>query len=368
LNISPPPCRTPEETEEEKQKKKEAAEREANRDDYAVFVEQIHPKIDEKDLFEFFSHVGRVEDIRLIRDQRTQKSKGLCYVEFWDKESVGKATTLTGQLLGGYPITISVTQSPKQADTVTAASENSVRLYIGDLPENVTDSELKPVFEPFGDIDFIEVHMNDDGTSKCFGFVQFKAESDGRAAAEALNGIEIAGKTIKVGVVDAVPTDNGPVSSMDENGSGGMALNAQSRAALMANLSRGADMPMFPGLGGSVAPPPMPVAPAPVVNVVRIQPSTCIVVKNMFDTATETEADFDLDIKEDVEEEAAKHGKLKHIFVDKNSQGHVYLRYETIAASSALQKTFHGRWFASRQISAEFVVEGTYLARFPEAK
>ena len=46
--------------------------------------------MDERDLFEFFSHVGTVEDIRLIRDQRTQKSKGLCYVEFSDKESVPK--------------------------------------------------------------------------------------------------------------------------------------------------------------------------------------------------------------------------------------------------------------------------------------
>ena len=51
-------------------------DREQNRDDFTIFVHQIHPKVDDRDLFDFFSHVGRVLDIRLIRDQRTLKSKG----------------------------------------------------------------------------------------------------------------------------------------------------------------------------------------------------------------------------------------------------------------------------------------------------
>src|SRR4051794_15512471 len=47
-----------------------------------IFVTGIHPKIDDMDLFEFFSHAGRVDDIQLIKDGRTGKSKGLAYVEF----------------------------------------------------------------------------------------------------------------------------------------------------------------------------------------------------------------------------------------------------------------------------------------------
>jgi hypothetical protein len=47
--------------------------REAEKDQFLIFVSQVHPKVDERDLFEFFSIVGRVEDIRLIRDQRTNK-------------------------------------------------------------------------------------------------------------------------------------------------------------------------------------------------------------------------------------------------------------------------------------------------------
>lgn len=36
-----------------------------------------------------------------------------------------------------------------------------------------------------------------------------------------------------------------------------------------------------------------------------------------FDVLTQTEPDFDQDIKEDVQEECSKFGEVKHIFVDK---------------------------------------------------
>jgi len=357
------------EDEEEKKRKEQAAEREANRDEYTVFVACIHPKVDERDLFEFFSHVGRVEDIRLIRDQRTQKSKGLAYIEFWDKECVGKAVTLTGQLLGGYPITITITQSERQQSATDAVEATSMRLYVGDLHENVSDSDLKPVFEAFGEIDFIDLHKDEAGKSKGFGFVQYKSETDARAALEALNGLEIAGKNIKVGIVEG--SNAGPATSLDEEGTGGMALNAASRAALMQKLGRGTAMPTFPGAGAPA--PSAPAAPSGIMAATNlavplIQASTCIIVKNMFDPKTETEADFDLDIKEDVEEEASKFGKLKHIFVDKNSQGFVYMRYVDVDGAKQLVNAFNGRWFASRQISAEYVVDTIYLAKFPEAK
>ena len=108
--------------------------------------------------------------------------------------------------------------------------------------------------------------------------------------------------------------------------------------------------------------PPMPSV------VPRIQYSTCVVIKNMFDPNTETEPDFEVDIKADVEEEASKFGSLKHIFVDKDSMGIVYVRYDDIEAAKKLVSAFNGRWFASRQIGADFVPDATYLMKFPGAR
>ena len=50
--------------------------RRAMRDDLTVLVQRIHPRADDFEIFEFFSQAGKVRDIRLIRDQRSNKSKG----------------------------------------------------------------------------------------------------------------------------------------------------------------------------------------------------------------------------------------------------------------------------------------------------
>ncbi|KAI3944037.1 hypothetical protein MKW98_015189 [Papaver atlanticum] len=51
-----------------------------------------------------------------------------------------------------------------------------------------------------------------------------------------------------------------------------------------------------------------------------------------------TEPDFDLDIKDDVQDEVSKFGTIKHIFVDKNSAGHVYLRFETTTLAISVHR------------------------------
>lgn len=166
----------------------------ANKELYTVFVSQIHPKIGEKDLYEFFTIVGRVEDIRLIRDQKTKKSKGLCYVEFWERDSVHKATALSGQLLGGYPITIQVCEAEQKA----AVNDNvPTKLYVGQLHFNVAEEDIKPLFEAFGPIVAVELHKDPaTGQSKGFGFVTFQNAADANVAKDHLDGFEVAGKAV----------------------------------------------------------------------------------------------------------------------------------------------------------------------------
>jgi hypothetical protein len=57
----------------------------------------------EKDCFKFFASagIGRVIDIKIIRDSRSGKSKGVSYVEFESQESVLLAVALSGQPIKG---------------------------------------------------------------------------------------------------------------------------------------------------------------------------------------------------------------------------------------------------------------------------
>ena len=134
---------------------------ERSRAELTVFVSQVHPSIKERDLFEFFSHCGRVEDVRLIRDQKTRRSKGLGYVEFRTGEDVIKALALSGQLLGGYPINVQAVQYPMTKEVMQGVPfADGLRLYVGSLQYQITEADIRPIFESFGPIDSIEVHKD----------------------------------------------------------------------------------------------------------------------------------------------------------------------------------------------------------------
>jgi len=76
---------------------------EAQRDDCTVLVYRLNFNASEKDVFNFFARagIGRVIDIKIIRDARSGKSKGVSYVEFESQESVLLAVALSGQPIKG---------------------------------------------------------------------------------------------------------------------------------------------------------------------------------------------------------------------------------------------------------------------------
>ena len=47
------------------------------------------------------------------------------------------------------------------------------RLYVGSLHFNLTESDIKQVFEPFGELEFVDLHRDPmTGRSKGYAFVQ----------------------------------------------------------------------------------------------------------------------------------------------------------------------------------------------------
>lgn len=55
---------------------------EAKREDHTILVYCLPLKAKEKDIWNFFykANIGRIRDIRIIKDGRSGKSKGVAYV------------------------------------------------------------------------------------------------------------------------------------------------------------------------------------------------------------------------------------------------------------------------------------------------
>ncbi len=107
-------------------------------------------------------------------------SNSVGYVEFKQEESVQPAIQLTGQKLLGIPIIAQLTEAEKNRQARTGegsghGATNSVpfhRLYVGNIHFSITESDLQNVFEPFGELEFVQLQKEDQGRSRGYGFVQ----------------------------------------------------------------------------------------------------------------------------------------------------------------------------------------------------
>src|SRR5579871_6512935 len=73
------------------------------------------------------------------------------------------------------------------------------KLYVGNLPYGVSDSDLRQLFEPHGSVESAQVIMDrDTGRSKGFGFVEMGSDQEAQAAITALNGQEVDGRSLTV--------------------------------------------------------------------------------------------------------------------------------------------------------------------------
>ena len=98
-------------------------------------------------------------------------------------------------------------------------------------------------------------------------------------------------------------------------------------------------------------------APAP--------PSTCVLMKNMFDPNGEDEKndpEFFEDLMEGVKEECVKYGSVVDAKFQPTSAGHVYMMFTDVAGAAAAVAGLNNRWFAGKQISAAHCTEDEYKA------
>ena len=96
------------------------------------------------------------------------------------------------------------------------------KLYVGNLPYSVADSDLQRLFEAHGSVVSAQVIMDrDTGRSKGFGFVEMGSDSEAQAAIADMNGKEVDGRSLTVNEARPKPEGGGGGGRGGRGGYGG---------------------------------------------------------------------------------------------------------------------------------------------------
>jgi RNA recognition motif-containing protein len=84
-----------------------------------------------------------------------------------------------------------------------------MEIYVGNLSYDTDEGAVESVFSEHGQVDRVQIIMDKfTGRSKGFGFVTMPVTEEGNAAIEALDGVELDGRAVKVN--EARPREERP--------------------------------------------------------------------------------------------------------------------------------------------------------------
>jgi nucleolysin TIA-1/TIAR len=184
----------------------------------SVYVGNLSPAATDLLLYMLFSHFGAVSKCRVVRNKVNPAGAGFAFVDFYTHESAAAAiATYNGQTVGDYALRLNWARGVGASDDFSNSNsmmthQNSrassrsgdgatsdVKLFVGDLSEQVDDSTLGEAFSSFGVL--ANAHVARDaatGQSRGFGFVEFSEPSAAQMAMTSMHGQMLGSRPIRV--------------------------------------------------------------------------------------------------------------------------------------------------------------------------
>ena len=165
-----------------------------------LYVGNLHPNVNEFQLFEVFSQYGRPQLVRLMRDAYTGESRRFAFVSYTKREDAENAKkALNYSKIFEREIRICFKRAPGEF-------QPKANIFIKNLDKDVTTKQLEENTTEFGEILSCVVRTGDDGESLGYGYVQYKTEEAAKKAIEALDKKTILGSEWSVN--EFVPRKN----------------------------------------------------------------------------------------------------------------------------------------------------------------
>ncbi|CAF0749438.1 unnamed protein product [Rotaria sordida] len=179
-------------------------------DTVKLFVGQIPRHLEENDLRPIFEEYGQIYELTVLKDRFTGMHRGCAFLTYCHRESALKAQqalherrTLPGRAMKRKYRNNSTDTSPstssessatimsrpiqvKPADSESRTEDR--KLFVGMLNKQMTEENVRTIFEPYGTIEECTILRGPSGDSKGCAFVKFATHNEAQQAIQNVHG------------------------------------------------------------------------------------------------------------------------------------------------------------------------------------
>ncbi|XP_074640317.1 poly(U)-binding-splicing factor PUF60-like [Tubulanus polymorphus] len=221
-----------------------------------IYVGSINFEIKEDTIKQAFMPFGPIKSVNLSWDPVTNKHKGFAFIEYELPEAAHLALEqMNGVMIGGRNIKVGRPSNMPQAQPIIeelaheAKSYN--RIYIASIHNDLTENDIKSVFQAFGTI--LSCHLAPDTTKpskhKGYGFIEYGSSQSAQDAVSSMNLFDLGGQFLRVGKCITPPN-----AGQAPSGPGSMPTAAAVAAAAVTAKITAMDLTNIPGPPGVAIP------------------------------------------------------------------------------------------------------------------
>ncbi|XP_019178277.1 PREDICTED: polyadenylate-binding protein 6-like [Ipomoea nil] len=166
---------------------------------HTLYVGDLHRETTAADLEAAFSMIGPLDSLGIRRDAVSGKSLCFAFVNFFYVSHAMKALAcLNHTTLRGKPMRIMWWHKEHKESIVRKSEIGNV--FVKNLALSITSTQLENMFSKYGKILSCKVAEDENGKSKCFGYVQFETHNSANSAITSLHGAVFQGKKLYVSI------------------------------------------------------------------------------------------------------------------------------------------------------------------------
>ncbi|PWA52465.1 nucleotide-binding alpha-beta plait domain-containing protein [Artemisia annua] len=175
-----------------------------------LYVGNLPYAITSAELSQVFGECGAVNSVEIVYDRVTDRSRGFAFITMASVQEAKEAIRMfNGSQIGGRTVKVNFPEVPRGGEREVMGPkirrsnkefiESPHKIYAGNLSWIITSEKLKDAFaDQPGLLSAKVIYEKHSGRSRGFGFVTFSSPEAAESALNAMNGMEVEGRALRL--------------------------------------------------------------------------------------------------------------------------------------------------------------------------